>query len=263
MRCGLPFAALALLVATPAYARIDQSSFASLAFRQHPGAQLPLDAELRDETGRPMVLGAAFGGRPAVLVLEYLRCQNLCSLVLSGATAAMVRAGLRPGKNVSLVAVSIDPRDTPADAARARAMYAGRFPDHLAAASGIRFLTGDPGQVARIADAVGFPYRFDRQTSQYAHPAGIVVATPDGRISRYMLGLNPDPGSLRQAIGAAAAEKVEPPEHPLLCLCFGYDPDEGSVAALTWQLVRIVSLLILLACAALIGSLALHRRRAA
>ena len=260
MRASLPLAALALSISAPAHARLDASSFAALAFHQHPGAQLPLSVPLRDESGRTATLGSTFDGRPTVLVLEYLRCQNLCSLVLSGATGALARANLTPGKDVNLVAVSIDPRDTAADAAASRAMYSRRFPQAEAAAGGIRFLTGAPDQVARVADAVGFPYRLDRQSDQYAHPAGFIVATPGGRISRYVLGLNPSPSLLRQAVAAAAADEVEPPAHPLLCLCFGYDPDEGSVAALTWRLVRWASLLIALACAMLIGSLALRRR---
>lgn len=262
MKLAPSLTALALVWSSPGDARIDPSAFASLAFRQHPGAQLPLGAHLRDESGRAVVLGSAFDGRPTILVLEYLRCQNLCSLVLSGTTAAMAQAHLQPGKNVNLVAISIDPRDTPADAAASRAMYGRRFANPDAAAAGIRFFTGAPDQVASIAKAVGFPYRFDRQTNQFAHPAGFVVATPDGRISRYVLGLNPQPALLRQAVEAAAAEKVEPPAHPLLCLCFGYDPDEGSVAALTWRLVRWTSLGLVLACALLIGSLALRRRAA-
>lgn len=262
MRRGLALTAVCVAIAAPAHARIDQSQFASLAFRQHPGAQLPLDTQLRDESGRPVRLAGAFGGRPTLVVLEYLRCQNLCGLVLSGATTALAQAHLTPGKDVNLVAVSIDPRDTPADAAVARTMYSRRFSDPASASPGIRFLTGNPDQVARIAGAIGFPYRFDRQTNQFAHPAGFIVATPGGRISRYILGLNPNPALLRRAVSEAAAEKVEPPAHPLLCLCFGYDPDEGSVAALTWQLARTASLVILLGCALLVGSLALRRRAA-
>lgn len=262
MRWAIVLAVLSVALAAPAAARIDQSNFASLAFRQHPGAQLPLDARFLDESGHPVILGAAFGGRPTVVVLEYLRCQNLCGLVLSSATAALAKAQLTPGRDVNLVAVSIDPRDTPADAAAARAMYSRRFANPQAASAGIRFLTGTPAAVARVAGAVGFPYRFDKQSGQYAHPAGFVVATPTGRISRYVLGLDPEPALLKGAVSEAATETVEPPAHPLLCLCFGYDPDEGSVAALTWRLVRIVSLLVLLGCALLVGSLALRRRAA-
>jgi protein SCO1 len=253
---------VALFISTPFNARIGASGLAAFSFRQHPGAQLPLDAKLVDQGGRQVRLGAEFGRRPTVLVLEYLRCRNLCSLVLSGATAAMARARLTPGKDVNLVAISIDPRDTATDAAASAAMYSRRFPDPAVAATGVRFLIGSPGEVKRIAEAVGFPYRLDPPSGQFAHPAGFVVATPDGRIARYVLGLNPDPRLLKQAIGEAAREQVAPAAHPLLCLCFGYDPDEGSVAALTWQLVRSASLVLVLACAAFVGFLSLRRRSA-
>lgn len=250
-------AAIALLAA-PAAAAVDPSTFQSLAFRQHPGAQLPLDAEIDDAAGRPVPLASALGGKPAVVVLEYLHCKNLCSLVLTGAVRAIADAGLTPGRDVNLVAISIDPRETASDAAAAQAMYAKR----LHAANGVRFFTGSADQVGRIAAAVGFPYRYDRASAQFLHPAGFVVTTPTGKISRYMLGLNPQPGQLKQAVAEASIDKVEPPAHPLLCLCFGYDPDEGSVAALTWRLVRMASMMLVLACAALIALLSLRRRTA-
>ena len=249
-------AVAALFLASTAHARIDPQEFESLAFRQHPGGQLPLDAQLRDEAGRPVVLGQMLEHRPAVLVLEYLRCKNLCSLVLSGATSAISRGGLVPGRDLELVAVSIDPRDTVADSAAARAMYARRTPG--AQIDGLHFLTGSPQQVRRIASAVGFPYRFDSQSGQFAHPAGFVVLTPEGRISRYILGLGPSASTLRSAVAEAARDHITPPAHPLLCLCFGYDPDEGSVAALAWRLTRIVASI---AALCLLGLLLLLSRR--
>jgi len=250
-----------LVLAAPASARIDPSSFQDLAFRQHPGAQLPLDAQLSDSAGRRVSLDQALAGRPAIVVLEYLKCKNLCSLVLNGAVHAIGAAGLQPGRDVDLVAVSIDPRDTTSDIAAAQAMYARRF-SGAGSATGVRFFTASPDQVRNIASAIGFPYRYDRASDQFAHPAGFVVTTPDGRISRYMLGLNPQPRLLRQAVAEAAKEKVEPPAHPFLCLCFGYDPDEGSVAALTLRLVRWASLALMLALAGLVGFLMLRRRPA-
>jgi protein SCO1/2 len=258
----LALAGLALSVSTQAHARIDASSFSSLSFRQHPGAQLPLRAQLRDDKGRVVTLSDELGGRASVLVLEYLRCQNLCSLVLSGATAAMIRAHLTPGEDVNLVAVSIDPRDTSSDAAASAAMYSRRFPDSAAAARGIHFLTGSPDQIARIAQAVGFPYKLDRQSGQYAHPAGFVVTTPEGRISRYMLGLNQPASALRNAVAEASQGAVTPPAHPLLLLCFGYDPDAGTAAALAMRLVRYVYLAALITCGLLIGGFWLKRRTA-
>lgn len=257
-----PLVASLVLISAPASAAVDPATFQSLSFHQHPGAQLPLDARIRDTAGRSLSLGTALEGRPSILVLEYLRCKNLCSLVLTGAVQAMAKAGVVPGSNVDLVAISIDPRENAGDAASAAAMYARRFPDPGKAAAGVRFYTAAPDQVLKIASAVGFPYRYDKQSDQFAHPAGFVVTTPEGRISRYMLGLSPQPVALKRAVVEAGLEKVEPPAHPLLCLCFGYDPDEGSVAALTWQLVRWSSIALMLACAAFISFLALRRRAA-
>jgi protein SCO1/2 len=247
-----------LLSAAPAGA-VDPATFKNFAFRQHPGAELPLESQMIDAQARPVTLAAALGGKPTIFVLEYLRCNNLCSLVLNGAVQAISNAGLAPERNVNLVALSIDPRDTAQDAARAQAMYARSFP--VAERSGVRFFTSSADQVRRIAEAVGFPYRYDRQSGQFMHPAGFVVLTPKGRISRYMLGLNPDPSVLRKAVAEAGLNQVEPAAHPLLCLCFGYDPDEGSAAALTWQLVRWASAATVLACALLIGLLSLRRKR--
>ena len=252
-------AVTALFLGSTARAQIHPGDFKAFSFEQHPGAQLPVDAQLRDESGEPVVLGHMLEHRPAVLVLEYLRCKNLCSLVLSGATAAISHAGLVPGRDLQLIAVSIDPRDTVADSAAARAMYSHRLP--AARPDGLRFLTGSPQQVRRIASAVGFPYRFDPPSGQFAHPAGFVVLTPQGRISRYMLGLDPPAGALRTAIEEAGADEITPPVHPLLLLCFGYDPDPNSVPALVMRLTRIVSLIVLACCALLI--FLLSRRRAA
>jgi protein SCO1/2 len=260
----LPNLLLLLLawIAVPASARVDTATFPGLAFQQHPGAQLPLDAKLMDAAGHPATLRSALAGRPSVIVLEYLRCQNLCSLVLTGAVRAISGAGLVPGRDVDLVAISIDPRETSADAAAAQAMYVKRFPNPATAATGARFFTAPPDQVRAIASAIGFPYRYDDSTRQFAHPAGFVITTPDGRISRYVLGLYPPPALLKRAVAEASSDKVEPAAHPLLLLCFGYDPDEGTAAALAMRLVRWTSAALVLACAGFIGLLSLRRRAA-
>lgn len=259
MRVAALFLGL-LLMTMPAHANINPASFGGLAFHQHPGAQLPLDAVLEDSSGQPGTLGAAISGRPAVVILEYLRCQNLCSLVLSGAVKAISDARLVPGRDLDLVAISIDPRDTIGDAAKERAMYSARFPDPGEAKQGIRFLIGTPDEVARVADRVGFPYQSDKQSGQFAHPAGFVVTTSKGRISRYILGLNPPAAGVSKAVLGAQEGEITPPAHPLLLLCFGYDPDAGTAAALALRLVRIASVAIVLACGALVGFMSLRRR---
>ena len=257
----LPLALAPLLaLSSPASARIDDSVFSSLAFRQHPGTQLPLATPLIDEAGKPVRLGEMIAGRPTLLVLEYLRCRNLCSLVLGGTISSLKQAQLAPGRDFNLVAISIDPRDTTADAAMAEARYAQPFGNSASTGSGFHFLTGSSADVARIAGAVGFPYRFDRPSDQYLHPAGFVVLTPAGRISRYILGINPDPKELASAIAEASEGSVEPAQHPLLLLCFGYDPDEGTAAALAMRLVRWATAAVVLGSVALIAFLSLRRR---
>lgn len=247
MRGLLAAALLASMPAAVSAQALQPSTFASLSFRQHPGAQLPLDTVLRDETGREVRLGAAFGRRPAILILEYLHCPNLCGLVLGGTVAGLAEAHLQPGRDVEFVAISIDPHETPADAAAARGAYVKRF-GAGAATAGWHFLTGPEPAVRRIAESVGFPYRWDPKLRQYAHPAGFIIATPDGRISRYLLGLQPPPDALKQAVATAAQDQVAAPVHPLLLLCLGYDPQSGTVAAAVMRALRIVAILAVLAC---------------
>jgi protein SCO1/2 len=241
-------AGVLLAVAAPAAATgLQPAVFGALAFRQHPGAQVPIDAMLRDESGRPIRVGALLDGKPAVLVLEYLHCPNLCGLVLAGLVRDLKLAGLQPGRDLQFIAVSIDPKEGPADAIKARTGYIGADADP----AGWHFLTGPAPAVRRIADAVGFRYRFDKAIGQFAHPAGFVVLTPDGRISRYLLGFEHGPAILKTAVAEAARDQVEPPAHPLLLLCFGYDPQQGTIAWTAMQALRIAAL-------AAVGGLALY-----
>ena len=183
-------------------AQIRPSQFADFAFHQHPGAQLPLDAVLRDESGRPVRLGSLLGRRPLVVVLEYLRCPNLCGLVLGQITAQMKQQNLQPGRDLQFVAISIDPREKPSDGACGKRRLHG--PPWLQVGAGWHFLTGDPGQVKRIACAIGFPYKYDPSIDQYAHPAGFVVATPDGESRNISSASRHKPGQLRTAVEGAA-----------------------------------------------------------
>ncbi len=256
MKAALAGALLA--IAAPAGAAgLQPAQFGALAFRQHPGAQVPLGAMLRDETGRPVRLGALLDGKPTVLVLEYLHCPNLCGLVLAGLVRDLKAAGLQPGRDLQFTAVSIDPNEGPADASKARAGYLG----DNASTTGWHFLTGPASAVRPIADAIGFRYRFDQSIGQFAHPAGFVVLTPDGRISRYLLGFEHGPATLKTAVAEAARSEVEPPAHPLLLLCFGYDPQQGTIAYAVMQALRVAALAAIAAVALYILA-ALRRERA-
>ncbi|HEU0155978.1 MAG TPA: SCO family protein [Stellaceae bacterium] len=217
-------AVLTLVLASLAPAAgADLSGF---AFQPHPGARLPLGSPLFDENGHRVALGQFFGKRPVVVVLDYLRCKTLCGVTLRRVAAALDALPLDAGRDYEVVAVSIDPRDTPSDLAAAKAKDTGGY-NHPGADAGWHFLGGPENVVRRIADTVGFPHRYDPALDQYLHPAGFVVAAPDGTISHYLLGVDPSPAALRSALADAKAERAVGPLTRLLLLCHGANPRVG------------------------------------
>ena len=204
-------------VAEPA--RAADSDLAALAFRPHPGARLPLDTTVVDESGRRLALSTFFNRSPVILVLDYLRCTSLCGVTLRNLVAGTLdQLPLEPGRDYQLVTISIDPRDTPADAAAARAKYAGLL-DRPGAERGLHFLTAPEAAVREIADAVGFPYRYDSLLDAYIHPAGYIIASPDGLISRYVEGISVAPRDLIGALADAEQDKSQDLFTRLILLC--------------------------------------------
>jgi protein SCO1 len=212
--------AFALLLAAPGRAALAMpaSELAAFAFRPHPGALLPLGTRLLDETGNTVRLGDFFRGKPVLIVLDYLRCRSFCGLSLRNIIAALDTLPATAGSDFEMLAVSIDPRDTPADLARAKAKYLARY-HHNGGAAGIRFLGGSAPMVRQLADAIGFPYQYDPDTGQYIHPAGFVLAGPDARISRYFFGVAAATPDLQAGLSAAAQGQVLSPLERLVLLC--------------------------------------------
>jgi protein SCO1 len=255
-------APLAVLAAFAASVAVGHSTLApsvldDLRFHQHPGTQLPLDARFLDAGGRSVQLGDFFHGEPVLLVLEYLRCRGICSYVLRDTAAALQRVPLASGQDYEVIALSIDPRDGPPDARAARAMY---LPRSAARASGWHFLTGTEPEVRLVAHAVGFPYRYDPAIDQFAHPAGIVIATPQGRVARYLLGLGYRPLDLRLALVEAGGGHIASRVADLLLLCYCYDPGTGRYSLAISNLTRALCGATLLGLAAMVIGLARVRR---
>jgi len=199
--------------------RAGNNDAEELAFRPHPGARLPLNTMLVDEIGRRVALGAFFNKSPVILVLDYLRCTSLCGVTLRNLVAGTLdKLPLEPGRDYQLVAISIDPRDTPADAVAARANYVGLF-GRPGAERGLHFLTAPEASVRALADAVGFPYRYDSLLDAYIHPAGFIIASPDGRISRYVEGISIAPRDLVGALADAEQDKSQDLLTRLVLLC--------------------------------------------
>ncbi len=232
--------------------------FSEFAFRPHPGAHLPLAAEFIDEQGRAVPLGRFFAGKPVVLVLDYLRCKTLCGLTLENLAAGLGALPLDARRDFQVVVISIDPRDKPADVAAAKAKYLGIY-HHPAGDDGWHFLTGPQRVVERVADTVGFPYRYEPALDQYIHPAGFAVAAPDGNISRYLLGVNPQPIELQSALADAIHGKTVGLVARLLLLCHGDTPQLGRYSLAIEGAFVVANLAATIGCIATF--LAIRRRR--
>lgn len=179
---------------------------------------MPLSTSLVDENNHAVALSDYFTKTPVILVLEYLRCTSLCGVTLQHLVADTLNdLPLEPGRDYQLVAISIDPRDNAADAASAHAKYAELLGAHRGA--GLHFLTGPEATVRQIADTVGFPYRYDPLVDAYRHPAGFVIATPGGVISRYVEGVAITPANFVAAIADAQQDKSQTLLSRLVLLC--------------------------------------------
>ena len=228
---------------------------AAANFTQNLNAAVPLDAVFRDEAGRRMPLGAFLGQRPAILVLGYHECPMLCSLVLSGLVESLTEMRATTGRDFDLIDLSINPADTPDAAAAQRRLYFRRYM-RAGADVGWHFLTSpDDAPTHRLADAVGFHYAYAPASKQFSHPAGFVVLTPDGRVSRYFFGVTFDAGQLQSALAAAGQRQVGSPVAELLLRCFHYNPVHGKYGPLVMQAIRVSGALTLLAIGGLLFAL--------
>lgn len=230
-----------------------------LGFQQHMGAALPAGVALRDGSGRVVHLRDFFVGQPVVLILDYLRCRNLCGVVLEHTAKTLSLTPLTAGRDYQVVAISIDPRDRPADLRAARAEHLAGFP--AASAAAWHFLTGPEASVRAVADAVGFHYRYDPAIDQFAHPAGIMIVTPRGTVARYLLGVGFRPLDLRLGLAEAAHGRISSPVADLLLLCYCYDPGTGRYSFAIRNTTRALCLATVLGLAFMI--VRLSRRRPA
>lgn len=209
-----------------------------VAIRQKLGNQLPLDTIMHDEDGNVVRVGDYFkSGRPVVMEFVYYRCPMLCPIVLQGMVSALTDLKFNIGQEFDVLTISIDPRDTPAQAARMKEKYVKEY-GRLDAVKGWHFLTGNDTNIHRIADAVGFQYAYDGTRDQFAHGAAMYVLTPDGRMSRYFFGFEFKPRDVRLAIVEASGLKIATATDQILLLCYHYDPVTGRYSAAAMNLMR-------------------------
>jgi protein SCO1/2 len=232
-----------------------------VGFDQKLGEALPLDLLFLDEQGRRVRLGDYFGSKPVVLSLVYYECPMLCTLTLNGLSSALAVLTFEVGREFEVVTVSFEPKETPKLAAAKKAAYLRRY-GRPGTSEGWHFLTGDAAAIKALTTAVGFRYAWDDVTRQYAHPAGVLVLTPQGRIARYLFGIEYAPRDLRLALVEAAEARIGTPVDDLILYCYQYDPKRGRYGATVMGLVRLGGVLTLAALGAFL-LVSLRRERTA
>lgn len=206
---------------------LTDDQLSRISFDQQLNAQISLDLSFRDENGKTVTLRDYFGQKPVVLVLGYYECPMLCTLAFNGMVESMNDMKWSIGKEFNVVHVSINPQETPELAAAKKQTYLRRY-GRSGAAAGWHFLTGDEPNIRKLADEVGFHYAYDPTVKQYAHPSGLVILTPDGKVSKYFFGVSFSAPQLFAALQNASARHVGSPIERLILLCFHYSPVHGK-----------------------------------
>jgi protein SCO1/2 len=216
--------------------------------------QLPLDLVFRDENGQPVKLARYFGQKPVVLSLVYFDCPMLCTQVLNGMVTSFRVLPFEIGKEFEVVSISFDPRETSALAAAKKKIYLNYLPENMRtdANNGWHFLTGDQENITKLTDAVGFHYRYDEATRQFAHASAIMLTTPQGKLSRYYYGIEYPARDLRLGLIESSANKIGSPVDQLLLYCYHYDPATGKYGAAVMKIMRVAGVVTVLSIIAML-----------
>lgn len=244
----------------------DQSSMGKVAqqipsylkhtgIEQHLNHPLPLNTVFTDEQGTTAPFGHWMGKSPVILVMMYYKCRSLCPEVLNGLAAALKDSHLVPGKDYDVITVSIDPSDSAADAIPEKARFV-----HDVGLSGIdqatHFLTGNEASIKAISDATGFQFVRvpgpDGRMDQFAHPTVLMFATPEGRLSKYIAGVEYRPTDMRLAILDASQRRISNPADLILLYCCSYNPVSGKYSVAVLRVLSIAGLVTLIVVAGMI-----------
>jgi len=237
---------------------------AKVKYEQKPGAQLPLDLEFRDEDGKPVRLRDLLADRPIILNLVYYECPMLCDQVLSGLVRNLnVLEDFRVGRAFDIWSVSISPEETP-DLARAKeasVLRAYHFMD-ARAQKGWHFLTTENKEsIDALASSVGFSYTYNPNIERYAHPAGVVIVTPEGKVSRYIYGISFPARDLKLALTEASNGEIGGVIEQALLLCYAYDPDSGTYSFAIMRVIQGLGILTVLGLGGYVGLMLLVDRK--
>jgi protein SCO1/2 len=256
-------AIVALLTATGAGAQVHNErpeQLRGVDIVERLDERLPLDAAFVDESGRSVTLGDFFtADRPVIITLNYFRCPMLCTYQLNGMVSALKEVEFEPGRDFSIVTISFDPSEDAGLARLKKDAYLTAYPRE-GAQDGWAFLTGDEANIRKVTEAIGFGYRWDESRGEWAHGSAIFIATPDGRLSRYVYGLEFEPKTVRLALLEAGEGRIGSTVDRFLLWCFHYDDTTGQYTPHVMRIMQICGGITVLALGS--GLLMLWRREA-
>jgi len=230
----------------------------NVGFKPQLNAQMPLDLAFRDETGREVHLGDYFNRqRPVVLAFVYYSCPMLCMELQEGLVGALHMLSFNPGGDYDVVFLSFDPRDTPEVAAQKKQAALKQF-GRPETASGWHFLTGSKDSIIAATQAANFTFNYDPKSNLFAHASGIMLLSPNGRISRYFYGVEFPSRELRLGLVDASQDRIGSPIDRVLCYCFQYDPTTARYSASILRVMRLGGVLTVLG---LVFGVLIFRRR--
>jgi protein SCO1 len=235
-------------------AAITPPQLRGVGIDQRLNNQVPLNLKFRDENGQTVVLGSYFGKKPVILSLVYYTCPMLCTMAENGLLNSLRNVSFNIGEQYEVVTVSIDPTETPEMAMGKKAVYVGLY-GRPAAKQGWHFLVGDEPSIRTLAQAVGFHYNYIPETRQYAHATGIIVLTPQGKVSRYFYGIQYQSRDVRLALVEASNEKIGNPVDAILLYCCEYDPSAGKYSVVISRILRIAGVVTILSLGTLVFAL--------
>ncbi len=229
----------------------------NVGFEPPLNSQMPLDLHFRDETGRDVQLREFFGQKPVVLAFVYYNCPMLCDQIQMGVVGTLRMLSFNPGRDYEVVFISFDARETPemAAAKKKTALAHFRRPETV---SGWHFLTGSKESIEAATRAANFRFRFDAKSNLFAHASGVLVLTPDGRISRYFYGVEYPGRDMRLGLVDASAGKIGSPIDHVLLFCYHYDPSSATYSASILKIIRLGGILTILC---IVGGIFIFRRR--
>lgn len=255
--------ALSTLLAAPAAAQLNipPKEMEGVQIVEHLGETLPLDLRFKDENGADVTLRQYFGGeKPVLVTLVYYNCPMLCNLVLNGAIEGLKEVDFTPGEDFEIVTVSIDHREGPELATAKKKTYLEQY-GRPEAAKGWHFLTGEADDIKALADAIGFGYRYDPDRMEYAHGAAIFFASPQGKLTRYLYGIQHPPKQLHLALVEAGEGTIGSAVDRFLMRCYMYNPDSREYAFYIWGAMRLGGLLTIIFISAMLFILWRRERR--